>query len=144
MIGKELVRKYLDLRPGLTGTREAGLHLLQLQRFIHFLAGYAQEAQIVGHDGQMRPLKDSLDTKLLLHQVDESLLEEIQQNVTDVPARAGNGTRPAVTQRVSQARDWMASDTECSICGHIHQNSGECGVWLGQGKFCTCTAEVTA
>lgn len=32
----------------------------------------------------------------------------------------------------------------CPICGHVHQNNGECGVSMGGAGACDCKAEVTA
>jgi hypothetical protein len=32
----------------------------------------------------------------------------------------------------------------CQLCGHVHQNAGECGVSMGGAGACDCKAEVTA
>jgi len=32
----------------------------------------------------------------------------------------------------------------CPRCGHVHEGVGECGVWMGAGRYCRCELEVAA
>jgi hypothetical protein len=63
--------------------------------------------------------------------------EEVREATRKVPLR------PQLTLRQEQTR-YRVSPLECGVCGHVHQNVSECGQWIGQGKHCRCTLEVTA
>jgi hypothetical protein len=35
-------------------------------------------------------------------------------------------------------------DPTCNRCGHVHEGVGECGMFMGNGRFCRCEMELTA
>ena len=37
---------------------------------------------------------------------------------------------------------WEVEDV-CVRCGHVHEGSAQCGVPIGEGRFCRCEVEVS-
>ena len=60
---------------------------------------------------------------------------------TEVLAVTGNGTGTKVLPPAPQRR---YEDATCPRCGHVHEGDGECGVFIGGGRYCRCELEVPA
>ncbi|HZW05360.1 MAG TPA: hypothetical protein VFF58_00500 [Candidatus Nitrosotalea sp.] len=107
----------------------------ELNVVFHFLADQAGQARL----SNGARLCDVSDFSAWLRELGDAarISGEIPDS-TEVLPMPERSTRPRVTERPAQLRNWNA----CPRCGHVHEGDRECGVEIGRGQICRCEMEV--
>jgi len=90
-------------------------------------------------------LHDLMDFKLFLHELSEAWRVAEFPEGTIFPPSLNLLTMPECKPRSKAVRMPQERWADvCVRCGHVHEGVGECGVWIGAGRFCRCELEVSA
>jgi hypothetical protein len=105
--------------------------LLQARLLLNYLADHVYHAE----------LRDATDFRQWLLDLAEEArnLGQLAEN-TKVSWMTVKGPCRKVTTPPPQPR----YDPTCPRCGHVHEGSAECGMDMGNGRFCRCEMEVVA
>jgi hypothetical protein len=92
------------------------------------------------------PLHDLMDFKLFLHELSEAWRFAEFPEGTRFPESPKLQVLPELSPRATAARMPRHYETidVCIRCGHVHEGAAQCGVSIGEGRFCRCELEVSA
>ena len=109
----------------------------------NYLADYFIAARLA--NGQR--ICDVTDAKAFLRELAEAAkVSGVSQSCdsTEVPAPAEFRTWSKVTSSPTQPPEQPRWNGRCEECFHVHTGRYECTEYLGEGRFCKCSAKVPA
>jgi hypothetical protein len=116
------------------GPGDVRANLLSARMLFQYLADNLYSADLAS--GDRVASSDVTTVKTWLHELSEAAREM---------SRNPPGTEVQLLQELRTCRRVIKSvEDTCPRCGHVHEGSSECGMFMGNGRYCRCEMEGVA